>query len=268
MGQPLDPRSVPAALRVACDPLASRAEDAGLNATHVREQALVDGWLVRFANSRVKRARSVNALGAGTQPARLVERLQRVDALYAAAGLPTLFRITPFSQPDGLDDWLAGQGFVAFDESRVMLRPLDTLPPRHPGAEAVHCVDAREFALGAGGLYGDTAERIAVDLERALAFPGRGVRLFIGERSAPLAAGCVLLDGRMAGLYGLQTHAGARGRGIGTRLLVELLHAAASLGADHLCLQVDTANAAARALYHRQGFADRYAYWYRARGLA
>ncbi|GAA5175630.1 GNAT family N-acetyltransferase [Niveibacterium umoris] len=266
MGAPLDPRSVPAALRDACDPLAACAEDAGLNATHVSEQALVAGWLVRFANSRAKRARSVNAIGVGTALS-FAERLQRVDALYAAAALPTTFRITPFSQPAGLDDMLAEQGFLAFEESRVMTRSLDALPARIDGSAPIHAVDAREFAETAGHLYGDAPARIAVDVARALAFPARGLRLLLGERDAPLAVGCILFDGRMAGVYGLHTRADVRGRGYGARLLLELLHGAANAGAAHACLQVGAANDPARALYRRTGFGDRYAYWYRAREI-
>src|SRR6516164_1959993 len=120
-----DPHSLPAALREARDPLAAQAEDAGLNATHVREQVLVDGCLVRFANSRAKRARSINAIGAGVLP--LDEKIERAQALFDAAGQPLIFRVTPFSQPGNLDAALAERGFEAFDEALVMLAGLDDI---------------------------------------------------------------------------------------------------------------------------------------------
>jgi len=262
MGAAFDPGSVPAALRDARDALAAQGEDAGLNATHVREQALVDGWLVRFANSRAKRARCVNAIGDGRLP--IDERIERAAALLHAAGLPLTFRVTPFSQPSGLDDALAERGFVAFEESRVMCRPLAGIDS--PASELpLHEVGPREFADKAGRLYGDAPERIAVDVERAVAFAGTGIRLLMGERDAPVAAGCVLFDGRMAGLYGVHTHAEMRGRGYAATLVKTLLQRAQNAGAQHACLQVGAGNAVARALYQRLGFADHYAYWYRAR---
>ncbi len=264
MAAAFDPRSVPEALRDARDALAAQAEDAGLNATHVREQALVDGWLVRFAKSRAKRARCVNAIGDGRMP--LDERIERAAALLAAAGLPLTFRITPFSQPQGLDAALAERGFVAFEEYRVMHRKLEagTAPA---SALPLHEVGPREFAEKAGRLYGDAPERIAVDVERAVSFAGTGIRLLMGERDAPVAAGCVLFDGNMAGLYGVYTQIEMRGRGYAATLIETLLQRAQNAGARHACLQVGAGNAVARALYRRLGFSDCYAYWYRAREI-
>lgn len=264
MATALDPRSVPEALCDARDLLAAHAEDAGLNATHVREHALVDGWLVRFANSRAKRARCVNAIGAGVLP--LDERIARADALFQSAGLPLTFRITPFSQPRDLDAALAERGFVAFEESRVMLRSLDATHACDTPLP-LHEVGPREFADKAGRLYGDAPERIAVDVDRALAFAGRGIRLLMGERDAPDAVGCVLLDGAMAGLYGVHTRIDVRGRGYAASLVETLLQRAKNAGARDVCLQVGAGNTVARAVYHRLGFADRYAYWYRARQI-
>lgn len=264
MGAALDPTSIPLALREAADPLAAHAEDAGLNATQVTEQAFVDGWLVRFANSRAKRARSINAIGAGLLP--LDEKLERAQALYQAAGLPLTFRITPFSQPAGLDAELAARGFMAFEESRVMCCPLVPATPVR-SALPLHEVDAREFSETAGALYGDDPARIAVDTARNLAFPGKGIRLLLGERTAPLAAACMLFDGRLAGLYGLHTRSDVRGRGYAALIVQTLLERAQNAGAQHACLQVGAANDAARALYHKLGFTDRYAYWYRARQI-
>ena len=43
-------------------------------------------------------------------------------------GLRLLFRITPFSQPPELDDWLAQRGYQRFEDTRVMVCPA---LPRH-----------------------------------------------------------------------------------------------------------------------------------------
>jgi predicted GNAT family acetyltransferase len=55
----------------------------------------------------------------------------------------------------------------------------------------------------------------------------------------------------------------ARGQGLATALCLHLLNAGVRAGRRHAYLQVDSDNTAARAVYHRLGFADAYAYHYR-----
>src|SRR5437762_3978385 len=99
--------SRPMASRFHADLLA-RVEDAGLNASAPPQQRLIDGWLVRFSPGKAKRARCVNAVAAGRL--RLADKLALCEQVYAAAGLPMFVRITPFSEPHGLDLALAGLG--------------------------------------------------------------------------------------------------------------------------------------------------------------
>ena len=101
--------------------LRSRVEDAGLNASAPPQQRWIDGWLVRFSPGKAQRARCINAVASGRLP--LKQRLQIALAVYAEAGLPALVRITPFTQPASLDDWLADQGWTRHDDTRVMVCP-------------------------------------------------------------------------------------------------------------------------------------------------
>jgi len=61
------------------------------------------------------------------------------------------------------------------------------------------------------------------------------------------------------------THPDHRGRGLARQLCSVLLAQARAAGAKVAYLQVDGANHPARAVYHRMGFADAYAYHYRSR---
>ena len=259
-----DPLDLPAALLAPADPRARLAEEAGLKAMQVREEVAYDGWLLRTSPGRAKRARSIAALAVGSLD--LDVKLAECARIYADAGLPLIFRMTPFSEA-GLDQALAARGYVTFEETRVMIRALRDLPGPNDQAH-FHSVDATTFAERAGRLYGDPPEVIAADRERAEAFSGTAIRFLLGEDPAqPWGAGSALLDGPMAGLYGLFVAEMHRRRGSGCSLVLALMWAAREAGATDVCLQVSAGNMAARALYASLGFADHYAYWYRAPSL-
>jgi GNAT superfamily N-acetyltransferase len=78
-----------------------------------------------------------------------------------------------------------------------------------------------------------------------------------------VAAGQTVVEGDLAGLYDIVTATDARGQGLGTGISRWLLAAAEERGAGTAYLQVDAGNAAARSIYAKLGFVDRYAYWYR-----
>lgn len=62
-------------------------------------------------------------------------------------------------------------------------------------------------------------------------------------------------NARVARLYSLAVHAHTRGRGLGASLLAAAVADARARGCTTLRLEVNTANAAAIALYERDGFA-------------
>ena len=76
-------------------------EEAGLNALQTQRQLFYDGWLLRVSPGKAKRARSVNPHFGSSLP--LDGKIDRCERLYGASGLPTLFRVTPFAKPPGLD---------------------------------------------------------------------------------------------------------------------------------------------------------------------
>jgi ribosomal protein S18 acetylase RimI-like enzyme len=150
------------------------------------------------------------------------------------------------------------------DESRVMAAALQSESPARP-TRPLREVGASEFAGIAGSLRGSDAATIAAERQRivSIALPSHFLVLDDGER--PIACGCVVIDGDRAGIFNMVTADHLRGRGHASALVSELLHRAVAAGARHGYLQVDAANAAARHVYGRFGFRDRYAYWYRVR---
>ncbi|HQR78098.1 MAG TPA: GNAT family N-acetyltransferase [Burkholderiaceae bacterium] len=256
-----DPRGLPVSLRSAVDEVGARLEDAGLTSSQPPQQTIYDGWLLRYSPGKAKRARSVNAIGAGRLP--LERKLAEVEAFYRRVALPCLYRITPFSEPSSLDHVLDSAGYVALDESRVMALDLGATPAVAP-TFAPAAVDVVEFARVAGALRGSPPGVVAAEAERLAhaALPAR--YLVVREGTQPVACGSLVVDAECAGVFNMVTASTRRGRGYATSIVQALLAHAAAAGVRLVYLQVDAANAPARRIYERFGFRDQFAYWYRA----
>ncbi len=255
---------------------AARVEEAGLNALQTQRQLFYDGWLLRLSPGKARRARSVNAHFGSTLP--LDAKIARCERLYAAHELPTLFRVTPFVQPPRLDDALERRGYLAFDPTLVQVvsleadpgSPADPVPsseresPGSPPAELA-CVPTDEFVREVAALRRSTDVQRAAHLERLAAMPLAARTIVARSEGRVVACGQAMLDGELAGIFDMLTDEAARGRGLATRIVAELLSWARRESATHAYLQVDAGNAPALAVYRKFGFATAYTYHYRAR---
>jgi ribosomal protein S18 acetylase RimI-like enzyme len=239
---------------------ARRLEELSLNSSAPPGQLLYDGWLLRLQRGKAKRARSVNAIFPSTLP--LDEKIAHCERLYAQAGLPALFRITPFVTPAGLDAELERRSYGRFDFTAVESAVI--APPAH-GTDAAREVALPEWVEAVGELRGsprDQREGHRARLE-SVPLPMRALALEEGGRI--VATGLTVIEGGAAGLFDVVTHEACRRRGLGRQLVAALLRRAWAAGARDAYLQVEVGNAAARAMYRSYGFSERYQYWYRGR---
>jgi len=241
-----------------------RLEEIGLNALQTQRQLFYDGWLLRISPGRAKRARSVNPFFGSSLP--LDDKIAYCERIYEAAGLPTLFRMTPFNQPPDLDTALAARGYRAFDATWVQAVTLEA-PPDVPASSDVELTqpDVAAFVAAVGEMRQSPPEQQAAHLERLTHTPlrRRGVLATSGGR--PIAAGQVAVEDGVAGIFDVVTVESERGRGVATQIVAQLLAWAWSRGAHAAYLQVDDANRPAHAIYRKFGFTTRYTYHYRAR---
>lgn len=243
----------------------SRIEDAGLNASAPPQQRWLDGWLVRFSPGKAKRARCVNAVADGRLA--VDTRLHACEAVFAEAGLPMIVRITPFTLPQGLDALLASKGLHRFDDTRVMaLADLSTVANEAtlPPGTQVHATGLEAFAQRVGSLRGSPLSQRQAHGQRLQNSPVPFHAFEMLVDSELVACGQFAIEGPLVGLYDVFTAPDARSRGYAGALCRYLLKQAHTRGAKHAYLQVDGDNLAARAVYRRLGFADGYAYHYRA----
>ena len=239
---------------------ARRIEELSLNSSAPPGQLLYDGWLLRLLPGKAKRARSVNAIYASTLA--IEAKIAYCERLYAQAGLPLLFRMTPFVQPAQLDEHLERMGFERFEPTAVEAAAID------PATLAA--ADAREAPLdqwvhAVGELRGSPPAHVQAHLARLKELPLAKRAFCVEEGGAVVATGLMILEDGHAGLFDIVTHPDQRRRGCARRIVASLLKSAWELGARNAYLQVEAGNAPARALYAQFGFAERYQYWYRGR---
>lgn len=250
--------------QVSADWLA-RVEDAGLNASAAPQQLWFDGWWLRFSPGKAKRARCINAVAPGRRP--VEAKVDECRAMYAERGLPLWFRLTPFTQPAGLEDRLEALDMVRQDDTRVMVCPslAHLQPDALPSGVEARRLDAAAYAELIGGLRGSPAGQRQAQAQRVAMSPvpyeGWVIRRM--DDGQVLACGQFAREGELVGLYDVFTPPEHRGRGWARWLCIELLSHAKLAGARAAYLQVEADNAPARKVYERLGFFDGYRYHYR-----
>ncbi len=239
-----------------------RLEEIGLNASGPANPRLFDGWLLGFTPGRTKRARCINPFFASSRP--IASKLAACQALYDAAGLPLIVRLTPFAEPPELEAWLAANGYARFDDTLVMTRVLEDRIAAPRAAVASPALDLYEWTIATQAVRGlsDDQVRRMLDRQDSLRLPGCG--MIVAQRGMTLAWGMTQIEDGWAGLYNIETVAPHRRAGHGRRMVEALLGWARDNGAERAYLQVTLANAPAIALYRSFGFEEAYRYWYRA----
>ncbi|MSR35577.1 MAG: GNAT family N-acetyltransferase [Gemmatimonadetes bacterium] len=187
----------------------------------------------------------MQALGPSTRA--LPEKIDACERWYAAAGIPCLFRITPFTDP-ALEGHLDERGYVRDGRSHVMVRALDD----GDRADEPETLELAEWIE----IYARLSQLPAVPraLEALLrsAGPRRVLACVRDRHGAPVSVGMGALDGAAFGLFDLVTRAGARGRGHGRRLIGSLLSWARAHGATSAYLQVLQSNERAQPVRQRR----------------
>lgn len=260
-----------------------------------REVRDVDGWRVGLSGGFTRRANSVVAVA---EPGDVPASIDEVERVYAAAGLPPIFRVCAQSMPDNLDDLLRLRGYRDVSHTVVMVRQsLD-------GSSAAARDDARGSAGGLSAGVGQggaeifpgadgtsragrgiscavadepdaawlsvwLADKAARSVDPALAagvLSGvPAVYLTAWDRGTPVGVIRAALEQDWVGLSCLVVQPGARRRGIGRALTDWALRSCADRGARRAFLQVAEANEPAIALYWQAGFTPAERYHYRER---
>ena len=241
-------------------------EEAALNAWPSLETVYYDGWLLRFADGFTRRANSVNPVYSSMLPAAV--KVRHCEALYASRGLPSVFKMTPFSEPQGLDDLLETYGYRRAGVTSVQTLALDSLKWTTISENLTIREKPDEEWLANYCLFNGVSDARRALMERMLAavIPTTAYAM-LRNGGEPVALGLAVRERDLVGLFDITTAPDMRGRGFGTQLIGALLEWGAQEGARHAYLQVMLSNSPALALYDKFGFAEVYRYWYRVKEL-
>lgn len=238
-------------------------EEHSLNALPALRTVYYDGWILRFADGYTRRANSVNPLYSGTLDTH--EKIAYCERLYHNRNQRVVFKLTNAVQPSNLDDVLSKHGYAYEAPTGVHTLSLDNLPQPQLANVIIHDEPTEDWLTAFCDLNA-VATRYALTLERMLSgiLPRAGY-MALYEGDAMVAVGLGVVDSGYIGLYDIVTDTGLRGRGLGTDLVLNLLHWGKQHGAKHAYLQVNLENAPALRLYDKLGFKEAYRYWYRVK---
>jgi ribosomal protein S18 acetylase RimI-like enzyme len=248
--------------------LSWRIEEACWNAFPSLQQVLLGDWLLRFSQGLTRRANSVNPLSA--RPEDFAAAIAAGEPLYHAHGLPAIFRVPTIVDP-AIDRGLTTSLYSSEGESCVLYGAIAGLDlGAGPGAAAPDPAvrlwrsPRPEWLRAMARLQGYTAaqSRVYRRIVGAIALPVRYALLAVDGVPAALAYGAIH-DGLLV-YQSVITDPARRRQRLAYRVIASLAGWARDSGATGACLEVEAANAPARALYASFGLGtELYRYHYR-----
>jgi ribosomal protein S18 acetylase RimI-like enzyme len=241
--------------------LAWRIEEACFNAFPALRQAMLRGWLVRFADGLSRRANSANPMHAAC--ADIDNVIDAIERLYEAQRRPTIFRVPSFVAA-GIDARLAARGYAGEGETCVLHGAMSDVAAVADPAIELSAHAGSEWLAAMGSLQGHTAEQRTIyrRIVRAIAIPVAFAALRIDGRIAAVAYGAVH-DGMLV-FESVITDPRRRRQGLARRIVAALAAWGHDNGATGACLQVVADNVPARGLYDAFGLkSELYRYHYR-----
>jgi GNAT superfamily N-acetyltransferase len=225
-----------------------------------------DGWVLRFADGYTRRANSVNPLYPGSQP--LDEKIGRCESFYRSHGLNVVFKISPAVCPPGLDAILDERGYVEDARTSVQMMSLNALDMS--GIEPLTLAEGiSEDWLAAYCRLNTIDPRRLPTMTRMLAsIAPETCYASIVENGEIVAVGLGVADRGYIGVFDIVADTRLRNRGLGRRVVTNLLQWGKTRGAQQAYLQVMLNNAPALHLYNKIGYREIYQYWYRVKAIS
>lgn len=248
--------------------LCFKCEELLFNSWAALQTEHVDGFLLRYANGHTKRSNAASAL----YPSKMdfSELALIVRDRYRAAQITPMFRITPLA-PQGLDGFLEAQGWEHYDPSLGMVLEIPQRLEKAGERESIITLEempSHNWIEGAGLAYEFEPWQIESlgQIVSNIRLPSAYCTVYLDKK--PVGYGLAVYERGAIGLYDLAILPEQRGKGLGKRMVLSLIHWGKSRGAEIAYLQVRQGNPRAVALYKSIGFTVAYEYHHRVwRGM-
>ncbi len=239
-----------------------KIEELSMNAWPSLQTELYDGWVLRFADGYTRRANSVSPIYESTIP--LDEKIDFCEREYELYNLPTRFKITTMSTPEGIDARLEKRGYVKENETALRVLDLGQYVPYEAQSVIVEAQFSNEWLEGffcCSNIIDETTQLTAKRiLDNIL-----GAVICVSKRVEGKVVGCGYgaVERDYIGIFDIVVDKGFRGNGYAKDILNGILGTALKKNIKTAYLQVAVGNTPAEKLYDGIGFKEAYKYWYR-----
>jgi GNAT superfamily N-acetyltransferase len=194
----------------------------------------------------------------------LHDKIEFCEAEYHSRNLPVVFKLTPASIPEDIDQALEKRGYSR--EAETVLRELELSDREFPlaeGTEAEYRLSDRWFEgfCSCSGLFDEKVKTSAYKILQNLG----GNIVYVAKVADGDIAGCGYgaIERGYVGIFDIAVQPSQRRKGYGFDIMNGILCEAKKLGASKAYLQVVAGNDPAEKLYDKIGFKESYRYWYR-----
>jgi GNAT superfamily N-acetyltransferase len=240
--------------------LAWRVEEACFNAFPSLKQVILDGWLLRFSEGVSRRGNSANPIRSDCAPPDQV--IEAIEHLYDRQRQTTIVRVPSF-MASALDGALTARGYTAEGDTCVLHGDMNAVAAAADPDVTLLSRPNSEWLSAMAALQQHSADRRSTyrRIVRAIAIPAAFAELRIDGRITALAYGTIHRG--LLVYESVITDPRRRRQGLSRRVIASLAAWARDQGAEAACLQVEAANAPARALYDGFGLkTELYRYHY------
>lgn len=242
-------------------------EELSMNAFPALHTAFVNGWILRFAKGYSKRANSVNLIFPCSID--ISENIALCEQVYGAKGLNTVFKLTESEACCELDQLLAERGYAYEAKTNILLKGLRDIQLAEQDKAGVQIfTELNEVWFAAFTCMNKVKEKDKTTLWKMLQnITAKTYFACITEAERIIAVGLGVAERGYVGMYDIYVHDDHRRKGLGERVMKNLMHQAFQEGCSYTYLQVIDDNEPAKALYAKLGYEKQYSYWYRVKKL-
>lgn len=242
-----------------------RIEELSMNAFPALYTVHVNGWILRFSDGYSKRANSVNPLYDCSTD--IKKNIELCDDMFKANHLDTVFKLTEKAGAHEIDRLLDEQGYTYQTTTNIMLRDITGCQITEQERKGVVIYnDLRDDWFEAYVHMNNISDRHVGILKKILqCIQAETYYGCIVDNGVITAVGLGVAERGYVGMYNISVDREKRRKGLGTKIMKNLMYEVSRKGHTYSYLQVAEANEGARILYEKLGYEKQYSYWYRVK---